>query len=58
MDLQELSQWMKERNLKGHWEHSEWSQSVKPYLWKGDEIMQALNWSRSEERRVGKECRL
>ena len=45
MDLQELSQWMKARNLKGHWEHSEWSQSVKPYLWKGDEIMQALNWS-------------
>jgi len=45
MDLQELSQWMKERNLKGHWEHSEWSQSVKPYLWKGEEIMQALNWS-------------
>ena len=45
MDLQELSQWMKERNLKGHWEHSEWSQTVKPFLWKGDEIMQALNWS-------------
>ena len=45
MDLQELSQWMKERNLKGHWEHSEWSQTVKPYLWKGEEIMQALNWS-------------
>ena len=45
MDLQELSQWMKDRNLKGHWEHSEWSQTVKPFLWKGDEIMQALNWS-------------
>ena len=45
MDLQELSQWMKERNLKGHWEHSEWSQTVKPYLWNGEEIMQALNWS-------------
>jgi 1-hydroxy-2-naphthoate dioxygenase len=45
MDLQELSQWMKERNLKGHWEHSEWSQSVKPYLWKGAEIIQALQWS-------------
>jgi len=45
MDLQELSEWMKERNLKGHWEHSEWSQTVKPFLWKGDEIMQALNWS-------------
>ena len=45
MDLQELSQWMKERNLKGHWEHSEWSQTVKPCLWNGDEIMKALNWS-------------
>ena len=45
MDLQELSQWMKERNLKGHWEHSEWSQTVKPCLWNGEEIMQALNWS-------------
>ena len=47
MDLQELSQWMKERNLKGHWEHSEWSQTVKPYLWNGEEIMQALNWPAS-----------
>jgi gentisate 1,2-dioxygenase len=45
MDLQELSQWMKDRNLKGHWEHSEWSQTVKPFLWKGDEIMQALHWA-------------
>ena len=43
MDLQDLSQWMKERNLKGHWEHSEWSQTVKPYLWKGKEIFEALN---------------
>ena len=32
MDLEELSQWMKDRNLKGHWEHSEWSQTVKPFL--------------------------
>ena len=39
MDLQELSQWMKDRNLRGHWEHSEWAQTVKPFLWKGDEIM-------------------
>ena len=45
MDLQELSEWMKERNLKGHWEHSEWSQKVQPHLWKGGEIMQALQWS-------------
>ena len=45
MDLQELSQWMKERNLKGHWEHQQWSQTVKPWLWKGNEILQALNWS-------------
>ena len=45
MDLQELSQWMKDRNLRGHWEHSEWAQTVKPFLWKGDEIMQALNWA-------------
>ena len=43
MDLQDLSQWMKERNLKGHWEHSEWSQTVKPYLWKGKDIFDALN---------------
>ncbi len=43
MDLQDLSQWMKERNLKGHWEHSEWSQTVKPYLWKGKDIFEALN---------------
>jgi gentisate 1,2-dioxygenase len=45
MDLQELSQWMEDRNLKGHWEHSEWAQTVKPFLWKGDEIMQALHWA-------------
>jgi len=45
MDLQDLSHWMKERNLKGHWEHSEWSQIVKPYLWKGKDIFQALNWA-------------
>src|SRR5437763_15961676 len=45
MDLQELSQWMKDRNLKGHREHSEWSQTVKPFLWKGNEIMHALNLS-------------
>jgi gentisate 1,2-dioxygenase len=45
MDLQELSNWMKERNLKGHWEHQEWSQTVKPYLWKGDDILHALNLS-------------
>jgi gentisate 1,2-dioxygenase len=24
---------------------TEWSQTVKPYLWKGEEIIQALNWS-------------
>ena len=43
MDLQGLSQWMKERNLKGHWEHSECSQTVKPYLWKGKHIFHAAN---------------
>lgn len=45
MDLQGLSQWMKEKNLKGHWEHQEWSQTVKPYLWKGKDIFEALNLS-------------
>lgn len=45
MDLQELSQWLAERNLKGHWEHQEWSQVVKPYLWKGKDILEGLNWA-------------
>ncbi|HEU5463603.1 MAG TPA: cupin domain-containing protein [Candidatus Binatia bacterium] len=43
MDLEGLSRWMKERNLKGHWEHQEWSQTVKPHLWKGKDVLEALN---------------
>src|SRR5262249_61537112 len=45
MDLEGLNQWLAERNLKGHWEHQEWSQTVKPYLWKGKDIFEALNLS-------------
>ena len=45
MDLQDLSHWMEERNLKGHWEHSDWSQTVKPCLWKGKDVFQALEWA-------------
>ncbi len=43
MNLQELGQWMKQRNLKGHWESSEWSQTVQPHLWKGKDIFEALD---------------
>ncbi|HEU4345055.1 MAG TPA: cupin domain-containing protein [Candidatus Binatia bacterium] len=45
MDLQELNKWLAERNLKGHWDHQPWSQVVKPYLWKWQEIYEGLNWS-------------
>ncbi len=45
MDLQELGQWLAERNLKGHWEHQPWSQAVRPHLWKGRDILQGLNWA-------------
>jgi 1-hydroxy-2-naphthoate dioxygenase len=45
MDLQGLNEWLAERNLKGHWDHKPWSQTVKPYLWKGKEILEGLNWA-------------
>ncbi len=33
MDLEELNQWLAQRNLKGHWERRPWSAVVNPYLW-------------------------
>ena len=43
MDLQGLNQWLAERNLKGHWDHQPWSQTVRPHLWKGRDILEGLN---------------
>src|SRR5439155_5660069 len=43
MDLQGLNQWLAERNLKGHWDHQLWSQTVRPHLWKGRDILEGLN---------------
>lgn len=43
MDLQGLNQWLAERNLKGHWDHQPWSQTVRPHLWKGKDIFHGLN---------------
>jgi len=45
MDLQELNQWLGERNLKGHWDHQPWSQVVRSHLWKWSDIYEGLNWS-------------
>ena len=43
MDLQELNQSLGERNLKGHWDHQPWAQTVRPHLWKGKDILEGLN---------------
>jgi gentisate 1,2-dioxygenase len=43
MDLQELNRWLGERNLKGHWDHQPWAQTVTPHLWKGKDILEGLN---------------
>jgi gentisate 1,2-dioxygenase len=45
MDLEGLNQWLAERNLKGHWDHQQWSQVVRAHLWKWDDIYEGLNWS-------------
>ena len=45
MDLEGLNQWLAERNLKGHWDHQPWSQTVRTHLWKWDDIYEGLNWS-------------
>lgn len=43
MDLQGLNQWLAERNLKGHWDHQPWGQTVRPHLWKGKDILDGLH---------------
>ena len=43
MDLEGLNQWLAERNLKGHWDHQPWSQTVRTHLWKGKDIFEGLN---------------
>ena len=43
MDLEGLNQWLAERNLKGHWDHQQWSQTVRTHLWKGKDIFEGLN---------------
>jgi len=45
MDLEGLNSWLAERNLKGHWDHQPWSESVRAHLWKWDDIYEGLNWS-------------
>jgi gentisate 1,2-dioxygenase len=43
MDLEGLNHWLAERNLKGHWDHQPWSQTVRTHLWKGKDIFEGLN---------------
>ena len=45
MDLQGLNEWLSARNLKGHWDHQPWSQTVHAHLWKWADIYEGLNWS-------------
>lgn len=42
MRLEELEQWLAERNLKGHWQSEARQPEFKPYLWKWADIYQGL----------------
>lgn len=45
MELNELEQWLAERNLGGHWNRSADQGEVRPYVWKWNDIYQGLMWA-------------
>jgi len=42
MEMAELNQWLKERNLNGYWNRQHRAAPLKPYLWKWSEIYEGL----------------
>ncbi len=42
MEMAELNEWLKERNLNGHWNRDHRATQIKPYLWKWTEIYEGL----------------
>lgn len=45
MNLNELDQWLAERNLGGHWNRHGDQGVVRPFLWKWSDIYQGLMWA-------------
>jgi gentisate 1,2-dioxygenase len=45
MNLNQLEQWLAERNLGGHWNRHVDQGAVRPFLWKWSDIYQGLMWA-------------
>jgi len=42
MEMAELNEWLKERNLNGHWNRDHRATPIKPYLWRWSDIYEGL----------------